>query len=520
MNVARAALLLAWLSLPAAAADAPSATMAPESDPTILSLMDKMKSDPAITDLIVRRVMKSELAGRITTETEDEPKEAAIRKWLENDRASAARVGLGLMHDDNVGKPEYEQNLLHQMDVTYEENPGAKKNIFNRLVRNAKESRLVRKQSEEMSADEQSEILRKLFEGLGGGGKVISGKGEENGKVPDAKAAPATSFNGIYDRLGAGNLRGYSPQLMGLQSSLNTHRPPGAPPLIETGKLDYATLSYPAYAMKYDVGNLDTKLRADRIMALAALAGHKLTAQDWKDKDIEAMLASQVPPGKLSPRLAKAAELAAKARAALEAFQDAAEKAKNPAHISRGLLMELGAKQKETARWITAAAIDEELARLEPLEGFLTPELLAAIDAVPAPQPQRAAYKRRGEELKAKVAQVKANAEKALGILESDAWASSLGDVDKLTSANRDLKANLGRDVEDYARVPYRAADARVVQPRWREMLDDAAVKWAPTLSYSRGVAQRRGRLTRLLSVFSMIAAGDANGAHAALIND
>ena len=521
MRTVLAALLLAAAAPGARAADEPTATIAPETDPTVLQVMGKFKDDPAVTDTVVQRVMKSGLIGQITPETEDGPREEAVRKWIKTDPASAARIALGLFHDDQVGKPEFEQNLIHQMNVTYEANPGAQKNVYNRLRRNAKESGLVKKQSDEMSADEQSELLRSLFEGKGSSGnKVISGKGQENGNIPDKPAAPATSFNGIYDRLGAGNLRGYSPQLMSLQSSLNTRRPPGAPPLIETGKLDYPTLSYPAYGMKFDVGNLDQRLRADRIMALARLANHKLTAQDWKDPDIEAMLKSQVPPDKLSPRLLKAGELAAKARAALEAFQAAAEKAKNPNAITRALLMELGAKQKETARWITAAAIEEELARLEPLEGFLTPELLAAVDAVPAPQPQRESYKRRGQELKDKVGQVKANAEKALALLEADAWASSLADVDKLTSQNRDLKANLGRDVEDYARVPYRAADARVVQPRWRDMLDDAAVKWAPSLSYSREVAQRRGRLSRLLSVFGMIAAGDANGAHTALVNE
>lgn len=514
------ALLLLLLAPFAAAQDEPTSSGADETDPAVIEIRDKLKNDPAIANIVAERVAKSRLIDLITEDADNAVRVEAAKKWIENDPDSAARVAMGLLHDDKVGKPEYEENLLKQLGKTYGANPGAAKNLFSRLKKNAKDSKLIKKQAEDMSPDEQREILRTLFEGQGAqNNKVISGKGEENGKFTPTSAAPATAFNGIYDRLGAGNLRGYSPQLMALQSSLNTHRPPGAPPLVETGKLDYATLSYPGHGMKYDVTNLESRLRADRILALARLAGRTLSARDWKDPDLEAKLLAAVPADKLSPRLKHAAELAAKARAALDAFSAAAEKSKNPNNISRALLMELGAKQKETARWITAAAIEEELARLEPLEGFLTPELLAAIDAVPAPAADRQAYRRRGEALKAKVAQVKANAEKALAFLESDAWASALADVDKLMAENRDLKANLGRDVEDYSRVPFRAADARVVQPRWRDMLDDAAVKWAPSLTYSRGVSLRRGRLSRLLAVFTTIASGDANGAHTALLN-
>ncbi|MFI5347492.1 MAG: hypothetical protein ACHQ51_14045 [Elusimicrobiota bacterium] len=521
MKLLLALLLLASFS-PARAQDAPEGTRTEETDPEVIEIRDKLKSDPAIAQVVAERVARSRLISMITDAQDKDTCIAAALKWIQDDPDSAAHVMIGLAHDDNVGKPEFENNLVKQLSKSYENNPGAEKNLFGRLKKSGHDSKLLSKQAQDISPDEQAEIVRKLFEGQGAStNKVISGKDQENGNIPDKPAvAPATSFNGIYDRLGAGNLRGYSPQLMSLQSSLNARRPPGAPPLIETGKLDYATLSYPGYGMKYDVNNLDARLRNDRILALARLAGRTLTARDWKDPELEMKLAATVPADKLSPHLKHAAELAAKARAALAAFLTAAEKSKNPNGITRGLLMELGRDQKEAARWITAAALEEELARLEPLENFLTPELLAVIDAVPAAPTERDAYKRRGEGLKAKVAQVKANAEKAIALLESDGWAAALGDVDKLVAANRELKANVGRDVEDYARTPYKIADARLIQPRWREMLDDAAVRWAPTLAYSREVAMRRGRLSRLLSVFGMISAGDADGAHNALVNE
>ncbi len=520
MRLVLAALLLG--APVARAQDVPEATRVAEKDPNVIELRDKLKSDPAIAQVVAERVARSKLIAMITDAQDKETCQAAALKWVQDDPESAAKVMMGLAHDDSVGKPEYEDNLVKQMAKSYEHNPGAEKNLFNRLKKNGHDSKLLSKQAQDISPDEQAEIIRKLFEGQGSSSnKVISGKDQENGQIPDKPAAgPATAFNGIYDRLGAGNLHGYSPQLMAMQSSLNAHRPPGAPPLIETGKLDYPTLSYPAYGMKYDVNNLDSRLRADRIMALARLSGHVLTAADWKDPEIEMKLAAAVPADKLSPHLKRAADMAAKARAALGAFLEAAEKSKNPAGITRGLLMELGRDQRDAARWITAAALEEELARLEPLENFLSPELLAAIDAVPSVPADRDSYKRRGEGLKAKVAQAKANATKAISLLESDGWASALGDVDKLVAENRELKANLGRDVEDFSRTPFKIGDARVVQPRWREMMDDMAVKWVPTLAYSREVALRRGRLTRLLSVFSLIASGEANDAHVALVNE
>lgn len=519
MNSRRAAFLLLLLAAPALAQEEPASSAGEEKDATVIEVRDKIKSDPAIVDVVAERVARSQLAPLLTPSGDKDARIAAAKEWISKDPDAAARVMIGLMRDDSNGNTVYETSLLHQMGVTFDKNPGAEKNLYGRLRKNAKDSKLLTKQSQEMSDDEKREILRTLFEGKGSqSDKVIEQK--DTGKSIDKSVPAATSFNGIYDRLGAGNLRGYSPQLMAMQSALNLRRPPGAPALVETGKLDYQTLAFPAYGMNYDVGNLDERLRRERIFDLARLAGATLTAHDWKDPDLEARLLKSVPADKLPARLKTRAELAAKARAAMEKFLAAAEKAKDPNNISRGLLMELGSLQKETARWIAAAALEEELSRTDDLDGFLTPELLANIDAVPAAQTSRDAYKRRGQGLKDRVEKVKSNAQTALDALQSDGWASKLGQVDKLVAENHDLKNNLTRDVEDFSRTPWRIGESLVAQPHWRDMLDDMAVKWAPSLSYSRGVALRRGRLSRLLGVFSMIAGGDANGAHNALINE
>ncbi len=522
MNSGRAALLLLLLlARPAAAQDEPSSTAGEEKDATVIEVRDKIKSDPAVAEVVAARVARSQLSPLLTPAVDKETRLAAAKEWIAKDPDAAARVMIGLMRDDANGNTVYEDALLHEFGVSFEKNPGSEKNTFNRLRKNAKDSKLLGKQAQDMSDDEKREILRTLFEGKGSqSDKVIQQKDDGKDKNLDRSGPAATSFNGIYDRLGAGNLRGYSPQLMAMQSALNLRRPPGAPALVETGKLDYQTLAFPAYGMNYDVGNLDERLRRERLFDLARLAGVTLTARDWKDPGLEARLLKSVSADKLPPRLKARAELAAKARAAMNAFLSAADKAKDPNKISRALLMQLGDLQKETARWIAAAALEEELSRVDELEGFLTPELLAAVDAVPAAQASRDAYKRRGQTLKDRVAKLKSNAQSALDALQSDAWASKLAQVDALVAENRGLKNNLARDIDDFTRTPWRIGESRVAQPHWRDALDDLAVKWAPSLSYSRGVSLRRGRLARLLGVFSMIASGDANAAHTALVNE
>ena len=483
-----------------------------------LELQDALRSDPELVEAVAQRVARSQLIGLLTREEDPSARVAAAKKWIEKDPDSAADIALGLGSDDQRGSPAYETALLKRLNYRgrgYENNPGAKKNLFNRLRKNARDSKLLKKQTEDLSPEEQHELLRSFFEGK----DARSEKTLDGTSASGQSAAPAaSSFNGYYDRLSAGNLHGYSPQLMALQSSLNTRRPPGAPTLIETGKIDYATLSYPAYAMSYDIENLDSRLRRDRILAAARLAGRTLSARDWKDPNLEATLTASVPPDKLLPRFKRRAALAAKARAALAAFAAAAAKSKDPRAISRELLIELSRRQKEGARWIAAAALEEELSRLADLEGFPTPELLAAIDAVPAPTPERDAYKRRGQSLKAVVSRLKANALKAQSLLESAAWENSLESVDQLVVENRGLKKNLFRDIDDFSRVPFQIAESLLRQPRWREWLDDFAVRWAPNLSYSRAVALRRGRLSHLLNAFGLIASGDAEAAHASLL--
>ena len=478
----------------------------------------QLESDQGLREALAQRLLRSRIGGTISA-TEDENKRLQeIAEWVKTNPGSAAEMALGLARDDASGKPSFENNIMSHMTRKYGSNTA--RGAMGVLKGAAKTSKLMNLQeNDKVGEEERREMLRSLFEGKGSGGKTIEGsapEGKAGESQPTASAALASSF---YDRLTAGNIRGYSPQLMALQSSLNMRRPPGAPALIETGKLDHATLSYPAFGLRYDLGNLEERLRRSRIAELANLSGTRLEERELKDPNLEAKLLAKLPAGKQPRSTAARAAALDRAKAALAAFEGAAAKSKDPNQISKALLVELSGRQREAARWVTAASLEEELARIELEEGFLTPELLAAIDAVPAPASARESYKRRGEQYKARLAQLKANARASLDALAADDWLKKIAEIEKMMVESSRLRGTLSRDISNYRLVPFRVGEAVLKQPRWREYLDNLLVRYASGTSYGQAVAARRGKLSRFLGIFSQIASGDIAGAHLALVN-
>jgi len=478
----------------------------------------QLEGDPGLQEALVDRIMQSKIAATISDDADENKKRAAVREWVSQDLGSASEIALGLAKDEADGTHLFENTLVKHLKQTFKRN-NSNRGAFGVLKSAAKTSKLTTLADQTAGEEEKREALRNLFEGKGSqGSKVITGQAPE-GK-PSSEAPPSAALaNSFYDRLSAGNIRGYSPQLMSMQSSLNTRRPPGAPALIETGKLDHATLSYPSHGLKYDLGNLEERLRRARIAELATLGGVQLTERDMKDPGLEARLLVKVPADKLKKRFAARAAGLERAKAALADFEAAAAKSKDPAQITRALLIELSGRQREAARWLTAAALEEELARVESEEGFLTADLLAAIDAVPAAAPTRESYKRRGESYRDRLLKLKANAQASLDALQSDAWASRIAEIDRLMSESQGLRRTISRDISDYRLVPFRVAESVLKQPRWREILDDLLVKYAKRTSYGREVANRRGRLSRFVGIFGQIASGDVEGAHLSLVN-
>ena len=397
------------------------------------------------------------------------------------------------------------------------DNPGSSKGIFGRLKKTNSDSRLIPKE-DQTSDEEMRETLKTVFEGRGlESNRVITRQEEASpGETPSKTALNAN----YYDRLSQGNLKGYSPQLQALQSALNIHRPPGAPKIIETGKLDYETLGYPRYAMSYDIQNLERRLRYERNFALAKFLGleRNISSPQLLDPSIESELktkaASRVG---LNPLLVKRQAALERAAAAERDFEATALLAKEPLKINRPLLESLSAKQKETARWITAASLEEEVYGLNSQEDFLKPELLSLIEKTPVDKISRTAYKSRGLELKNKLSRLKSNDESAIGMLESLEWHRSLERLKPLLAESSALRGNLSRNIQNFVKVPYLLSP--LIEPKswWRALIDDIMERLFPGSAYARSLKHRKEKKGVLMEVFMKIAGGDFEAAHTVL---
>lgn len=496
-----------------------AASVSAQDEEAVARFRRALAEDPAAAEALAERLARSPLAAQITREAEPGPQKAALVDWILSDPESAAYLAAGLAQDDAEKNTRFQDMVRRRHDpLSY--NPGSEKNLFSRLRKSGTDSKLLGRQSEELADEEKREILRTIFEGEGGQNKNIITR-RDAGKPPEAGGEPTAALAGpnYFDRLSQANLRGYSPQLLALQSALNLRRPPGAPKLIESGKLDYETLVYPAYGLRFDIANLEARLRYQRNYGLAKLLGleRSYAPERLLDPAVEAELKAKAAGLKLNPLFEKRAQALEKAHAALREFNLAALAAQDPAKISKTLLASLGARQREAARWITAASLEEELQRLESEEGFLTPELAAMIEACPFSAQTRQAYLKRGESFRENIRRIKENAQEALLLLEGDSWQAGVGQVEKSLAQNAALKRDLSRNVRDFTAVPYRLLQAQAPRPRWRRWLDDLLMRWLPGHAYSRRLKSQSEQRARLADVFIKIAAGDLDAAHAVL---
>lgn len=482
----------------------------------VAEMKSSLQSDPSAADALARRVLKSSLAEMITRSQDPEERFRAVRAWIDRDPGGAALVGVGLFKDDAAGSHFNEEKLAYRENRVMVENEGTKKGVFGRLKKASGDSLAIDKE-EKMLDEERRETLKSLFEGMGGMSKdILTGQASGPGAGQDGAAAPAGE--GFYDRLGQGNLTGYSPQVMAIQSALNGRRAPGAPKLIETGKLDYPTLRHPIYGMRYDLENLEKRLRYQSSLALARLLGleRRYTAEELLSPELLRELERKAAGKNLSPRLQRRRRVLDRVAAALADFEQAAEPSRDPGKITKRLLAALGDKQKEAARWITIASLEEELGQIEQEENFFSAELLAAIDHAPMP-PAREAYKRRGQIFKARLGELKVNDLAAIKDLESAAWAKRLAAVQERLDQNARLRRNLSRDIRNFERTPFHLLELGRAKPRWRLWLDRLILRFLPSSSYGRELS-RQGRDAGLLKdAFGKIATGDLDAADSVL---
>lgn len=482
---------------------------------------ERLRGDADFREQLARRIAQSAIAPRITEEEDPKERLRVIRAWVEQNPGPSADIGIGLAKDDASGSTNFQDTVNRTTISRLHANPNASKGIFGRLKKASRDSMKMGK-DEEMAGEERNEILRTLFEGKGSGGQKIvteleSGASRAGDKI--GVSATGLGAQSYFDRLGAGNLRGYSPQLMAMQSALNARRPPGAPKLIESGKLDYATLSYPGHGMRFDLGNLEKRLRQQRAYALAKALGleRRYTAEQLLDPRVEAELKAKAAGAKLPARFAARDEALSKAAAALAAFDAAALAAQDPTKITKALLVELGGKQKEAARWLTVASLEEELQRIEAEEAFWTPELEAAIKACPVAEGSKQSYLKRGQGYRRTLADLKANTEGAKQLLLGEDWAARLAEVDARLAKNGLLRKDLSRNISDFVNTAFRLASGREVKPRWRELLDSLFVKYLPNSERGRLLAREQRHQALLRDVFEKIAAGDLEAAHTML---
>lgn len=518
--------LAAWLIL---AATSFAQTNVPDAEPQtqidgereqiVRELRQKLASSPGAVEALAQRIARSRIADRIAPEGDDSTRLEGLRVWIKQNPDEAAGLMAGLAKDDAEGSHDFESAVLGAVPIRLVKNPHAAGNLLSRLKKSGEESSLLKKAAEDMPEEEKREILRSMFEGRGGqSAKVVSPK-DAGGAGENVKSAPgaAAIAGDFYDRLGRSNLRGYSPQLQALQSELNRNRPPGAPALIETGKLDFATLSYPAWAMRYDINKLALRLRYERNLALARALGRELSPEQLVDARIEAELEAAARMA-LSARQARRRLILERALAALENFSRTAAQSQNPRLIGPALLAELSREQGEAARWISLASVEQERDALaEPAE-IPGAALSALIDSLNVDAQAKRGYKERGAELSRRRAAVLDVYASAAQSLESAAWSSEKTKIAAQLDAARARKQGLAAAIADYFAVPSRVAELAKPLPRWRAWLNRLILYLRPSSSAAARLRAAQKERELFTEVFYRIAAGDWPAARGLLV--
>lgn len=263
---------------------------------------ERLERDPAAAEALTERIMRSRVRRRLGAEDPER-----ISAWVRKSPASAAHLAVGFAQDDARGDDSFERSLDTRLERLFQLNPGRYRGLFGRLSGMSLESRRIG--LERPDEEDSREALKRLFEG----------RQSSEGKV---RARTEVRAEASYDRLSAGNLGGRSPDVLAYQNAMNQRRAPGAPRLVETGRLDHATLRYPYYGLRYD---LDRLKRAAGDVPAASRRGLALAG----------------------------------AEAAIADFDAEAGRAAAPGGITRERIQRLSRLRRRAARWIAAASVSE-----------------------------------------------------------------------------------------------------------------------------------------------------------------
>ena len=509
-------LALLLLPCPAARAEEPAAVSGEAADTQDTDLARRMKdllqNDPAAADSLARRILDSSLATQLSQGPGSGGADGRIsalrdiQAWIFKNPADAAFLAVGFAKDDRTGTRDFESSLYRRVDRYFELNPSREKGLLGRLKRAGSESQIVVKNLD-MDDDERRELLARMFEG-GASDAHVRAKSPEGSPKGEPSRGVSYAGDAIYDRLSAANPTGYSPLVQQLQSELNATASPGAPRLIETGKLDYPTLRHPYYALAYDIERLEASYRSQLALARAKSLGleSRASSERYRDstvqRELELKASGRVPPS--FERRRKALDSAAKA---VSQFDAAAAKTQDTKALTSKRLKTLSAERRDAARWIAVSALEEDVSRLELFKGFLTPPLVEAIRRAAPDGGSAELYLKRGAELEGKLDKAISRAADAVRLLEKSSSAQTLAEADLPMREARRLSRPLAADIALYVDAPGRlAAAGRGAVSGLQERLETWLLRFFPNIPYSRKIARMRRARQEALDAFLRIA--------------
>lgn len=492
----------------ASAAQAPEvrpAAAAGEEDDAVRRLSEVLRGDPEAAGRVAERILRSRLAEDLAKSQAPERGLAQIQEWVKKNPHDAASLALGFARDDAQGAHDFEDSLFEGVNRLFEVNPDFNRGIFGRLKLAGAESQAAMRDAN-LDDDERTELLRKFFEGgSAASGKIGSPPVGGRSQGPGA----ASAGGGAYDRLSVSNVSGYSPQVQALQSEMNRSLIPGAPRLVETGRLDYATLRHPFYALDYDMRRLEFSLRLQRAQAQARSLGleGRFGAESFAERAVQEAL-DKAAGGKdflvNAARRRRALEAASKAR---ELFSGQAEKAKDPSAVTTALVKELSGLRREAARHIAAAAALEELDLLEAGGPVLSDRLRKTIAKAPVEESLRARYLLRAAALEGAREETLRRLREGVESLGSSVGQERLDEAGRDLARARNEARGLLRGIEEYSRVPERLSALGPPPSGLKARLKAQLARLLPGSRFARELRQREEERRSLQDAFRRIAA-------------
>lgn len=473
-------------------------------------------SDPAVRSQLAESIYNSPLRFRLSQERERAAVIADLERWIAGNPDQARYLAMGFARDKQEGTKNFENALMAKLGSLFEHNPNRYKGILGVLTEASNQSKAIVDQ--EISDEEKRDLLKRVFEGEGpdvtqvlkgpmdsGAGSSSSGGGGPGGAI--------FAGSGLYDRLSAANIGGYSPDVLALQNALNLQQVPGAPKVPETGHLDYETLSHPYHALGYDIRRLETSLDHQRAWTALKRVNRGDMSYEELARDPAALRSMEEAGGPVPPRFLRRRTFLDRAKREIEQLNAFASRAKSIEQVTPELLRLLGSKQREAGRWITAASVEEELQRLETEEGFMTRELEQLIRTSPAPEETRRNYLIQGRKLKERLAKLKDIDLKVVALLETPGPFTRATEAMKLLESAKAARKDLSLQIKLFRTVPYELASAWQPIPRWKRFLHRWLKRLLPNVAYVKRIIQEERQGDVLGQAFSMISSGNYTAA-------